>query len=354
MATLSIPAILAPFLAVSSGTTKVSLEAKADIISVEVNEDEDCVAMASVKMNFWDGLRQRIKQEYLTQFQLGTPLEVTVGSDKTPPIFIGEVTALEASFGSGGSSDTLTVQAYNRLHRLTFGTKQRTFQKVTYSEIASRIADEAGLAAEVEDTVTKQEHVTQDNVNNLSFLLSLKPNNYEVKVEDKTLFFRTTREPLAPVFSLACRSDRVSFAPRLRAVPEGGKVEVRGWDIKTKKPILGKAGSGDETTKMGGSKTGAEISSAVFAPSTRTITDQTVMDADEAQRIARACYNWQQRDFVEAAGECVGIPAIRVGKTIKITEIGELFDGIYYVTSATHSVGPNGYRTSFKVRRNAV
>ena len=328
---------------------------KADIISVKVEEEEDRVAMASIKMNLWDRFRQRINQEYLTQFQLGTPLEVAVGINQASLIFTGEVTALEPSFGSGDEGgDMLTILAYNRLYRLTFGTEQRTFQNVTYSEIASKIADEAGLTAKVEDTVTRQEHVTQDNVNNLCFLLNLKPSNYELKVEDKTLFFRTTREQTAPVVTLAYRRDLLSFAPRQRAVPEGGKVEVHGWDMKAKKRILGTAGAGDEASKMGGSKTGAEISAAAFAPSTRTITGELVIDADEAQRIARACYNRQQRDFVEADGECAGTPAIRVGETIEITEIGKSFSGIYYVTSATHTVGADGYRTSFKVRRNAV
>ncbi len=348
------PAVGVPLFVVSSGKTEVSPEVKADIVSVEVKEEEDRMAMAEITLNLWDGVRQMIKEEYLTQFQLGTPIEVAVGVNETSPIFAGEVTALEPSFGSGDGGDSLKIQAYNRLHRLTFGTQQRTFQKMTYSAIASKIADEVGLTGQVEDTVTQQEHVTQENVNNLTFLLKLKPENYEVKVEDKTLFFRTTREPEGPALTLAYRRDLIRFTPRQRAVPEGGKVEVRGWDVKTKKPILGKAGAGDEASKMGGSKTGAEVSEKAFAPATRTITDEAVIDADEAQRIAKAWYNRQQRDFVEADGECPGTPVIRSGKTIEITDIGKPFSGIYYVTSATHTVGRDGYKTSFKVRRNAI
>jgi len=349
-----LPAVSVPLFAVSSGKSDVSPAVKADIVSVEVKEEEDIVAIAEIVLNLWDGIRQRIKEDYLTQFQLGTPIEVAVGLNQTSPIFTGEVAALEPSFGSGEGGDTLRIQAFNRLHRLTFGTHQRTFQKMTDSEIASRIADEVGLTGEVEDTVTQREHVTQQNINNLVFLLQLKPENYEVKVEDKKLFFRSTREPEGSVVSLAYRRGLERFTPRLRAVPEGGKVEVRGWDVKTKKLILGTAGSGDEASKMGGSKTGAEISAAAFAPATRTITDQPVIDAEDAQRIAKAWYNRQQRDFVEAEGECPGIPALRAGETIEITDIGKPFSGIYYVISATHTVGTGGYRTSFKVRRNAV
>lgn len=230
MPILPFPAVGIPLVSVSSGKTAVSPEVKAAIVSVEVNEEEDQPAMVSITLNLWDGLRQRIKEEYLTQFQLGTPLEVAVGLNQASPIFTGEVTALEPSFGSGeGGGDTLTIRAYNRLHRLRFGTQQRTFQKMTDSQIASAIADEVGLTGDVEDTITKHEHVTQENINNLTFLLNRAQSiNYEVKVDDKTLFFRKTHEPEGPAVSLAYRRDLIRLTPRLRAVAEGGAVEVRG------------------------------------------------------------------------------------------------------------------------------
>ncbi len=354
MATAPVPTVSIPLFTLSTGKTEVAPEVKADIVSVEVNEEEDRVAIATVTLNLWNGVRQQINEEYFRQFQLGTPIEVAVGLNQTSAIFTGEVTALEPSFGSAEAGDTLKIQAFNRLHRLTFGTHQRTFQKMTDSEIAAKVAEEVGLTGEVEDTITQREHVTQENVNNLTFLSNLKPSNYELKVEDKTLFFRSTREPVGPAVSLAYRRELIRFVPRLRAVPEGQKVEVRGWDVKTKKLILGTAGAGDENSKMGGAKSGAEISAAAFASATRTITDRDVVDADEAQRIAKGWYNRQQRDFVDAEGECPGVPAVRSGVTLEITDLGKPFSGIYYVTSATHTVGPDGYRTTFKARRNAV
>ena len=353
MAAAPVPPVSIPVFVVSSGKTEIAPEVKADIVSVKVKEEENLVGEATIMLNLWDGFRQRIKEDYLTQFQLGTPIEVAVGLNRAAPIFAGEVTALEPSFGGGGG-DRLEIRAFNRLYRLTFGTHQRTFQKMTDSEIAARIADEVGLTGEVEDTVTKRDHVVQKNVSNLTFLLDLKPKDYELNVEDKTLFFRATREPKGPVASLAYRRDLHNFTPRLRAVPEGGKVEVRSWDVQNKKLILGTAGAGDEASKMGGTKSGAEISASAFAPSTRTITDHAVVDGDEAQRIAKAWYNRQQRDFVEAEGECSGCPDLRLGVTVEITDVGKPFSGIYYVTSVTHSVGEQGYETSFKVRRNAV
>ena len=226
---------------------------------------------------------------------------------------------------------------------------------MAYSDIASSIADELGLSSTVDNTTVKHAHIAQKNVSNQRFLLGLaRPINYEVRVEDKTLYFRKTQEPQGAAVSLSYRRDLIEFTPRQRVVPEGAKVEVRGWDVKTKKLILGKAGSGDETSKMGGKKTGAEVTAAAFTSATRTITRQAVVDADEATQIAKAYYNRQQRDFIEAQAECAGSPMIRAASTVEIAGVGDAFSGIYYVVSATHRVGPDGYRTRFKVTRNSV
>jgi hypothetical protein len=50
-------------------------------------------------------------------------------------------------------------------------------------------------------------------------------------------------------------------------------------------------------------------------------------------------------------GTCVGDPTIRPGAVIKLTGLGVEFGGLYRVTSATHTLDANGYRTSFEVRK---
>lgn len=350
-----IPDVSVPRFTLTLGGTEISPELKADVVSVEVSEEVDLPAMAAVTLNLWDPVRDAVKEEYFTQFEMSTAVEVAMGLDDPAPLFAGEVTALEPSFGAGDGGDQLTVRAYDRLHRLRFGTHQRTFTERTDSQIASDIANEVGLTPEVEDTEVTHSHVTQDNVSNLRFLMErAKPLNYEVKVEGTSLLFRPARDPEGPAVQLAYRRDLVRFAPRQRTVAEGGTVEVRGWDVKNKQAIVGTAGSGDETSRMGGSQSGAEASSSAFLAATRTITDQPVADADEAQRLARASYNRQQRDFVEAEGECAGLPDLRAGLTIEVVGIGAPFSGVYYVTSATHRIGPDGYRTTFRVRRTGL
>jgi len=355
MNTAITPAVGIPRFTLSIAKLAAAPTLKADISAVEFSEDINMPAMLSFSVNLWDGMRMRFNEAYLDQFALGTPLEMALGINSESAVFTGEVTALEPDFGGTDSPDSLRVRAYNRLHRLQFGNRQRTFQNKTSSDIASEIANAIGLTASVERTTDTHPHVTQNNETDLALLLRLAwPLNYEVSVEDKTLYFRKPRLQDDPAIKLTYRRDLIEFSPRQRAIPNGAKVEVRGWDVKTKKLVVGQAGSGDETAKMGGKQSGAQLSASAFVAATHTIPGQILVDANEATQIAKAWYNRQQSNFIEASGLCAGSPLIRVGKTIDIAGIGKAFSGPYYVISAQHSFGPSGYRTRFEVTRNSI
>lgn len=350
-----IPLVGIPQFELTIGNSAISPQLKSDIENIQMKEDVKTPAMLSFSVNLWDSKLNKLKEEYITQFALGTPLELSIGINETSAIFTGEVTALEPQFGGIEGGDRLEVRAYNSLKRLQYGTKQRTFNENTSSEIASQIASDFGLTAEVEDSADKKKHVTQKGETDYQFLLNLAKNiNYEVLVEDKTLYFRKPQESEGAVLSLTYRFDLTDFNITQRVVSAGSKVEVRGWDVKNKKLILGKAEPGDEETKIGGSKSGAEISADAFTPTTRTYTHQSVADENEATQIAKAFFNQQQENFIEAQGKSAGSPLIRAGKTIEILGVGDTFSGLYYIKSVTHQIGRNAYTTNFTVRRNAL
>ena len=58
-----------------------------------------------------------------------------------------------------------------------------------------------------------------------------------------------------------------------------------------------------------------------------------------------------RRDLVRGSGATVGLPDLRAGNRIVIRGLGPRFSGSYFVTSSSHTIGPNGYRTTFESRR---
>jgi phage protein D len=55
--------------------------------------------------------------------------------------------------------------------------------------------------------------------------------------------------------------------------------------------------------------------------------------------------------MVEASGSTVGLPELRAGRKVEIAGFGPRFTGEYFITETTHTIGSNGYTTTFKARR---
>src|SRR5262249_23032783 len=92
----------------------------------------------------------------------------TAKGSKSKPVFDGEIVEIEPDFGT--STHHLIVRAFDRLHRLSRGRFVRSFQNVTDSDLARRIAGEMRLQSDIEDTREVHPYVFQNNQTNLEFL----------------------------------------------------------------------------------------------------------------------------------------------------------------------------------------
>ena len=300
-------------------------------------------------VNFIDGAYRGIDLE---TFKLDDEIKVFMGMDQTEEMMVGEITALEPTFGAHSSME---IRGFDRLHKLRFGRFRRSFLEMKDSDIASSIASDVGLSPDVEDTGTTHAYLFQNNQTNYEFLRSrAKRIDYEMTVLDKTFLFKPSQEDKSPEITLENGIDLESFTTRLKVITEGSEVEVRGWDGTSKEEISSTAAGGSERSKMGGKESGFEISEAVSS-SPVAIVDNAVVDATDAENLGKAHYNKMIKQFISGEGISHGNPHIRAGKTIEIKGIGERFSGAYYVTSSKHTFTVGGsYTTKFKVRRTGI
>lgn len=288
----------------------------------------------------------------LITFKPGDEVKVFMGMDSAIEMMTGEITSLDLTFGE---SSFMEIRGYDRLHRLRFGKKRRSFKDMKDSDIAASIASEINLTPQIEDTGTDEPYLFQNNQSNYEFLLErARRIGFEMLVNDKTFIFQKSLESKAPELSLEYDIDLESFSVQLRTLTEGSEVEIRGWDIKKKEEITAIASSGSETTIMAGKEAGYKLSQEAFYESPVAILDEVVIDATDAEGMAKARFNDLLKEFMKGEGKCGGTPIIRAGKTLEIKGIGERFSGIYYVVSTVHTINEEGYTTTFKVKRTGI
>lgn len=298
-------------------------------------------------------------------FREGTGLIVRGGyRDALSTLFDGEITSITSSFPASGMP-TLTVEAQNRLHRLTTPFRTYPFTHVTDSEIAEVIAGRNDLAALTSPTTVVHTSLTQFHQDDLSFLgARAQAIGYELVVEGQTLNFRPKADASPPEFRLVWGDPQKagqagsyplqSFEPRLNARGPVTSVQVRGQDPASRELILGTAQAGSEDVPGGRGETGTEVTTQAFGDDQLVIVDRPVLSQEEAETTARAIFNDRALDLVQATGTTAGIPDMRPGAVVEVAGVGLRFSGGYYLVRVTHTLGPSGYTTSFTARSSVV
>lgn len=336
--------------------TPLTAEAKAHISEVTVDESVEWPSMFNLEIRSSDDLEDTnlwIDDEAV--FAVGKAVEVKLGyGDKLESVFKGEITGLEPSFQSS-QLPVMIVRGYDRRHRLQRGRKTRTFVQQKDSQIASKVASEAGLTADVKDSSVTHDYVVQANQTDLEFLQERAVRiNFEVVVEDKKLLFRPVLNDGGEVLTITTEDHLLEFHPRLTSTQQVAEVTVRGWSPKDKKEIIGQGQVGDVKGEMGGKTIGPKLAKTAFGASVGFLSEYPVMTQAEADQIAKAQFNDIALTLIDGDGVCFGRTDLRAGKVIKIDGVGKRFSGQYYVTGAVHRYNEHdGYRTHFTVRRNA-
>lgn len=331
---------------------ELSADTLAAVESVRFEEEINTASMFVLKLSTYDFEKCTLKFIDLEQFSMGREVKLYMGMDDEVLMTVGEITSLEPLFGENMS--VIEVRGYDRLHRLRFGTKRRTFSDMKDSDIASMIAGDWGLSANVTNTGITYPHVYQNNQSDLGFLLErARRIRYEVYVDDRTLYFRSGKEGDSASITLEYKVDLIEFSAKLSARYRGTEITVQGWDFMKKEPISATARKGDEISKMAAEKTGTELTESAFGKSSSAVVNEYLLDATDAEKIAVATYNAHIVKSVTGNGRCTGIPELRAGRTVEIAGLGR-FSGSYYVTSTFHTIDNTGYTTSFNVRRTGV
>ncbi|MDA0185595.1 VgrG-related protein [Solirubrobacter phytolaccae] len=282
--------------------------------------------------------------------QLGAKIEIKAGqmSDRSSTsIFKGQIAAVEPEFTPKGV--VLSARAYDEAHKLNREKKSRTFQQMSASNMAQKVAAESGLpVGEIKSTSVVHEFFQQSNETDWAFLWRLAMmHDYEVVVADGKFNFRPANVAGGAATEIRWGDTLQTFRPRMSGIQQVNEVEVRAWDPKTKQVVNGRASSPTTTSQPGVAR--SKVAGDIGGGKT-VVTDRPAATTAEANEIAKSTLQRMADAFFEADGVARGNPAIKAGGKLKIAGVGEKFGGEFTVSSSTHSYhGHRGYQTSFQI-----
>ncbi|MGY1524566.1 VgrG-related protein [Streptomyces sp. MN3] len=319
--------------------------------------DENVGLPDAAVLTFRDPDHEFLKKTGIT---IGTPLKVsvmTVTGQARERLFNGEVTALEVDRDRTGSFTV--VRAYSRAHRLQRGRKVVAYRNMTASAIVRKVAAGAGLACgTVQAAPVTYKQLSQANVSDWDFLQFLAAESgAQVRVDDKGLLQFTTPQKAsgAPAPSTSAAKNPMvleygrnllALRASLSAADGAQQVEVRGWNVTTKKPLVSApVPSVDSDTVVPGL---SPALAARFGKSSKlTVTDTPYRTQAEVKAVAEATAAHVSAGFAELEVVAEGNPLLRAGKPVTLGNVGQAFSGKYTATAVQHILEPDGgYRTT--------
>lgn len=324
----------------------------AAIRSVRVENEINVPTMFSFTLNTVSAAG-RWQDIDLDMFQPGDAITVSLGIDTVKQLVDGQITAIEPHFSA---YSTATIRGFDRMYWLKFGTRTRTFQKLSDNDIVAQVADETGLKVRLSgNTGVINDYVLQNNLTNYDFLmLRCSQLDYELMMSESTLVFRPCAEGSSPVRTLNYPVDVSDLQLNLRVPTLGKKVTVTGYDVASNRVLTAVTASATNQQKMGGKAAGYQL--AEDFPSSQVSYERPNIGTQQAlEKVSAAQYQRNLNQFIEGSSSVLGDPDLVAGVNVRISGLSERFNGIYYVTSSVHTFDVDeGYQTEFKLRRTGI
>lgn len=338
---------------------------KGDVLEVKVVMDLEHMTSADLTINNWDDTEFAFKYSETPTFDLGNRVTVKLGyANQLVTMLTGQIITLSPRFPESGPP-TLQVNVVDGLIALRDAkpdeSTEKRYRNVQDFEIAERIAQRHGLQSNVTRSGPQHELVVQANQSDLAFIKErAKRIDFDVFVVadpesgQQTLnFVRPTDgrddQPIR-VYTLRWGESLIEFSPVLTLSRQVTKVIVRGWNPRTKEPIAGLAEAKD---LPGGKGTSGPAAAAKLGTGGKqeAVVDAPVFSKEEADELAKALLADRAYEFVTGTGRVIGLPDLRPGDNIELEQLGQRFDGQYYVTKVEHTFGGSGFTTQFDARR---
>lgn len=334
----------------------------ASLLEMEVEEDHRLAAIFNIKLAIsrqGDGLWSFLDDERIKLW--GKVVIAVTVDDEEVELITGYITQLKPHIDPDENNCWLKIYGMDASSLMSVEEKIKDWPNKSDSDIAREVFQTYSLTPEVEETgVTHDEAVATiiQRETDIQFLKRLaRRNGFECFVEGDKGFFRkpVLSEPPQPVLAIhfGAETNLVSFDARLNALRPTA-VEMHQLDTIAKEPQDAVV-DGNEQRQLG--RDGASSVAPPQGVSARMFVRHAVATSQpEMENLCRAMFD-EAEWLIEASGEIDSAlygAALRAKQLAPIKGAGEIFSGVYYITSVRHVFTVDKYVQHFTARRNAL
>jgi phage protein D len=321
-------------------------ELGAAVVALGVHRPASGMACAELRAINWGQTGNPQPGFAFQDIRLGSRIDITLGQTTTQPAFTGDITALEERYGDGAPQ--IVLLAEDACHRLARRRDSRAFTQMSLADVVRQIADEAGLAADVQ-LDEFQATWLQHNESALAFLLRLLgPRDVPLRLQAGVLRARPEETDPDPVtLDPGHNALRVRLIADLNHQPR--EVITTGQDLDADAPVEARA---DRLTPAPSGTTAADTLADLGWDGRSPRPHPPVRHQADAESLARSQFRATAGRFLHGDIVCTGTPDLASGREVVLTGVSPRLAGRYRVADCRHHFdNTQGLSTRLQVQR---
>ncbi len=267
-------------------------------------------------------------------------------------MFAGKITALQADYPNG-SPPQMRILAEDKMQDLRMTRRTRSFSDASDAQVIQQVAQDHGLTAQIDINGPTHKILAQVNQSDLAFVRErARATGAEIWVDGQTLHAASRANRGASNLDLTHGDSLREFSVLADLSNQATSVIASGWDVSAKEAINEQAGADVLGADLGQDESGASILRSAFGERKQIHVHTAPASASEARDYAKARFLETARRFVVGSGVAEPDSKLRVGIKVKLSGLGSLFSGKYYVTETRLTFDTQqGLRTHFRCER---
>ena len=258
------------------------------------------------------------------------------------PLFNGEITAIRRSL-TGSKTRSVTVRAYDALHRLRKRQSLRHMASVGLTDFASTAVSELGLNVVGGDGTPAPPLLIQHRQSDFDLLFELATTNgHCFWLHGDTLRLQSLGGVDGDEIRLAVDDNILEITTDVTAEPMRKSSHAFGWNVASNEVVSGEAGSSAQDAL----EMRMDALAAFEGLGNRYLVNRLFTSADEARQLAQGDIDRATARGLVVDALCEGDPQIHPGTVVRIEGVGSEADGPFVVSTAVHRFdGQSGYTT---------
>jgi len=311
-------------------------------MSLSIHKELNRVSTASLVFRDGDAALQTFPLSNKTDFVPGKKIEISIGRDGlNKSAFKGIIIKHAVKVKANGNTE-LHVECMDVAVKMTIGRKSKYFQNVKDSDVFDDLLSTYGIRSDPETTTLKHQELVQHNVTDWDFmLLRAEANGMLLNVDDGSI--KIAKPAIGnEVLQVNYGSSILEFEAEMDARFQYKSVNAESWDYSNQQ--LFTADTSSSSFAEQGNITSEDLAQAISPDKfdmhhSGHLLEQELKDWTESimlrSRLAK----------IRGRARFTGFSGIKPADTLKLSGVGDRFNGKAFVTAVRQEIGDGTWET---------